>query len=171
MLIHPFVPSAQATSPRDPAKSVQTVPLPNGNTLPTASISAESSEEIFLRWTGFFTKLGPQIRLSPVPIFGVNSRTTKIKLSAEGFASAHQVHHQRRTVFEEEADQSVEKDCQFGCLNFSYKSDVVSPVTTYRNKWSLDWQQHWFYYTVSPLLPEGLTPWPRRSCHPFMNLT
>jgi hypothetical protein len=45
-------------------------------------------------------------------------RTTKIKPSAEGFASEHQVHHQRRTVFEEEGDQSVEKDCQFGCLNF-----------------------------------------------------
>jgi hypothetical protein len=29
-------------------------------------------------------------------------RTTKIKPSAEGFASAHQVHHQCRTVFEEE---------------------------------------------------------------------
>jgi hypothetical protein len=32
--------------------------------------------------------------------------TTKIKPSAEGFALAHQVHHQRRTVFEE-GDQSV----------------------------------------------------------------
>jgi hypothetical protein len=31
-------------------------------------------------------------------------RTTKIKPSAEGFASAHQVHHQRRTVFEEEGN-------------------------------------------------------------------
>jgi hypothetical protein len=28
-------------------------------------------------------------------------RTTKIKPSAKGFASAHQVHHQRRTIFEE----------------------------------------------------------------------
>jgi hypothetical protein len=45
-------------------------------------------------------------------------RTTKIKPSAEGFASAHQVHHQRRTVFEEEGDNTVEKDCQFSCLNF-----------------------------------------------------
>jgi hypothetical protein len=98
-------------------------------------------------------------------------RTTKIKPSAEGFASAHQVHHQRRTVFEEEGDQSVEKDCQFGCLNFSYKSGVVSPVTAYRNKWPSDWQQHWFYYTVNPLLPEGLTRWPRRSCHPFTSPT
>jgi hypothetical protein len=52
----------------------------------------------------------------------------------------------------------VEKDCQFGCLNFSYKSGVVSPVTAYQNKWPSDWQQHWFYYAVSPLLPEGLTP-------------
>jgi hypothetical protein len=98
-------------------------------------------------------------------------RTTKIKPSAEGFASAHQVHHQRRTVFEEEGDQSVEKDCQFGCLNFSYKSGVVSPVTAYRNKWPSDWQQHWFYYTVNPLLLEGLTRWSQRSCHPFTNPT
>jgi hypothetical protein len=29
-------------------------------------------EETFLLWTGFFTKLGPQIRLLPVPNFGVN---------------------------------------------------------------------------------------------------
>jgi hypothetical protein len=55
---------------------------------------------------------------------------------------AHQVHHQRRTVFEEEGDDTMEKDCQFGCLNFSYKSGVVSPVTVYRNKWPLDRQQH-----------------------------
>jgi hypothetical protein len=38
-------------------------------------------------------------------------RTTKIKPSVEGFASVHQVHHQRHTVFEEEGDQTVEKDC------------------------------------------------------------
>jgi hypothetical protein len=69
-------------------------------------------------------------------------RTTKIKPSAEGFASAHQVHHQCRTVFEEERGQSVKKDCQFGYLNFSYKSGVVSPVTAYCNKWPSDWQQH-----------------------------
>jgi hypothetical protein len=41
--------------------------------LQTASTSAESSEEIFLCWMGFVTKLGPQIRLPPVPIFGVNT--------------------------------------------------------------------------------------------------
>jgi hypothetical protein len=76
MLIHPFVPSVRATSPRDPAKSAQIVPLPNGIKLPTASISAESPEEIFPRWTGFVTKLGPQISLSPVLIFGVNSTIT-----------------------------------------------------------------------------------------------
>jgi hypothetical protein len=54
-------------------------------------------------------------------------RTTKIKLSAEGFGSTHQVHHQHRTVFEEEGDETVERDCQFDCLNFSYNSGVVSP--------------------------------------------
>jgi hypothetical protein len=85
-------------------------------------------------------------------------RTTKIKPSAKGFASAHQVHHQRRTVFEEEGDQSVEKDCQFGRLNFSYKSGVVSPVTAYRNKWPSDWQQHWLYHTVTPPAPGESRP-------------
>jgi hypothetical protein len=82
----------------------------------------------------------------------------KIKPSAEGLASVHQVHHQRRTIFEEEGDQSVEKDCQFGCLNFSYKSGVVSPVTAYQNKWPSDWQQHWFYYMVNPPSPGGSHP-------------
>jgi hypothetical protein len=38
------------------------VPLPN------------PFEETFLLWTGFFTKLDPQIRLPPVTYFGVNSR-------------------------------------------------------------------------------------------------
>jgi hypothetical protein len=98
-------------------------------------------------------------------------RTTKIKPSAEGFASAHQVHHQRRMVFEEEGDQAMEKGCQFGCLKFSYKSGVVSPVMAYQNKCPSDWQQHWFYYTVSPPSLGGSHPWPRRSCHPFMNRT
>jgi hypothetical protein len=79
-------------------------------------------------------------------------RTTKIKPSAEGFASAHQVHHQRRTVFKEEEDDTVEKDCQFGCLNFLYKSSVVSPVTAYHNKWPSNWQQHWLYHTVTSLV-------------------
>jgi hypothetical protein len=46
--------------------------------LPTASISAKSFEEILLRWTGFFTKLGPQIRLPPVTIFGVNIPDTSL---------------------------------------------------------------------------------------------
>jgi hypothetical protein len=85
-------------------------------------------------------------------------RTTKIKPSAEGLASAHQVHHQRRTVFEEDGDQSVKKDCQFGCLNFSYKAGVVSPVTAYWNKWPSDWQRHWFYNTVSPPSSGGAHP-------------
>jgi hypothetical protein len=50
----------------------QTVLLPNENILPTTGISAESSEEIFPCRTEFVTKLGPQISLLPVPIFGVN---------------------------------------------------------------------------------------------------
>jgi hypothetical protein len=47
----------------------------------------------------------------------------------------------------------VEKDCQFGCLNFSYKSGIVSPMTAYRNKWPSDRQQQWLYHTVTPPAP------------------
>jgi hypothetical protein len=71
--IHSSLLSAQTTSPRDPANPAQTVLLPNENILSTAGISAKSSEEIFPCLTGFVTKLGPQISLFPVPIFGVNT--------------------------------------------------------------------------------------------------
>jgi hypothetical protein len=71
--IHSSLPSARATSARDPANPAQIVLLPNGNILPTAGTSTEPSEEIFPYRTGFVTKLGPQISLFPVPIFGVNS--------------------------------------------------------------------------------------------------
>jgi hypothetical protein len=71
--IHSPLPSARATSARDPANPAQTVLLPNGNTLPTAGTSTESFEEIFPCRTGFVTKLDPQISLFSVPIFGVNT--------------------------------------------------------------------------------------------------
>jgi hypothetical protein len=94
-------------------------------------------------------------------------RTTKIKPSTEGFALAHQVHHQRHTIFEEEGDDTVEKDCQFGCLNFSYKSGVVGPVTAYHNKWPSDWQQHRLYHTVTPLVLGELHPLAMRDLPPL----
>jgi hypothetical protein len=46
--------------------------LPNDGVLLTASIFTKSSEEIFPAEWHFFTKLGPQVSLFPVPIFGVN---------------------------------------------------------------------------------------------------
>jgi hypothetical protein len=67
--IHSSLPSVRATSPRDPANPGQTVLLPNGNKLPTADISTESSEEIFLCRMGFVTKFGPQISLFPITNF------------------------------------------------------------------------------------------------------
>jgi hypothetical protein len=42
------------------------------NCRPQVSLS-NPFEETFLLWTGFFTKLGPQIRLPLVPNFSVNS--------------------------------------------------------------------------------------------------
>jgi hypothetical protein len=49
MLIHPFVPSARATSPCDPTKSAQTVPLPNGS----KSADREHLCRIFLKKPSF----------------------------------------------------------------------------------------------------------------------
>jgi hypothetical protein len=46
--------------------------LPNEDALPTAGAFAESSDEISFYRMEFITKLGPQISLCPVPIFGVN---------------------------------------------------------------------------------------------------
>jgi hypothetical protein len=111
-------------------------------------------------------------QLTPNAILGLSvymwiCQTTKIKPSIEGFASAHQFHHQRCTVFEEEGDDTVEWDCQFGCLNFSYKSGVVSPVTAYRNKWPSDWQQHWLYHDVTPLVAGEPHPLATKVMPPF----
>jgi hypothetical protein len=59
MLIHPFVCSVWATSTCDPAKSAQTVPLPDGNKLPTASTSTESSGQNLPPLSGICHRFGP----------------------------------------------------------------------------------------------------------------
>jgi hypothetical protein len=50
----------------------ETALLSNDGVLPTASIFTEYLEENFLSNGVFLTKLGPQVSLFPVPIFGVN---------------------------------------------------------------------------------------------------
>uniref|UniRef100_K4A1D8 Transposase (putative) gypsy type domain-containing protein n=1 Tax=Setaria italica TaxID=4555 RepID=K4A1D8_SETIT len=77
-------------------------------------------------------------------------KTTKTKPSATGFASAHKVHHQPKYFLEESVDGVVEKQAQFGYLNFVYCTGVISPVAAYRNKWPIDWHQHWLYHEVEP---------------------
>jgi hypothetical protein len=77
-----------------------------------------------LRYFGvYFHQLTPNAILRLL-IYMWICRTTKIKPSAELFASAHQVHHQRRTVFEEEGDQTVEK-CH---TRFPKKTECISYV-------------------------------------------
>uniref|UniRef100_K4AM69 Transposase (putative) gypsy type domain-containing protein n=1 Tax=Setaria italica TaxID=4555 RepID=K4AM69_SETIT len=75
-------------------------------------------------------------------------KTTKIKPSAAGFASAHKVHLQPKYLLEESANGVVEKKSHFGCLNFMYRIGVVSRVAAYCNKWPIDWHQHWLYHEV-----------------------
>jgi hypothetical protein len=75
MLIHPFVPSARATSPCDPTKSAQTVPLPNvSKTVDRGYLCRILLKKPSFSGRDFFTKLGPQIRLPPVPNFCVNRK-------------------------------------------------------------------------------------------------
>jgi hypothetical protein len=49
--------------------------------LPTASISAESFEEILFRWTGFFYQVRPTNQTPSCTIFGVNRMSCSMSLS------------------------------------------------------------------------------------------
>jgi hypothetical protein len=55
--------------------------LPNDDTLPTADTFTECFEENLLPNGVFSTKLGPQVSLFPIPIFGVNTCSPKDLLS------------------------------------------------------------------------------------------
>jgi hypothetical protein len=55
----------------------KTALLPNVDTLPTADVFTECFEENLLPNGVFSTKLGPQVSLFPVPIFGVNTSPTR----------------------------------------------------------------------------------------------
>jgi hypothetical protein len=62
--------------------------LSNDDTLPTADAFTECFEENLLPNGVFSTKLGPQVSLFPVPIFGVNSRSAPAQASgAAGLSS------------------------------------------------------------------------------------
>jgi hypothetical protein len=72
-LIHPFVPSARATSPRNPAKSAQQFFCRTEANCRPRTLLPNSSEETFLLPDGFLTALDPQVRLLALPNFGVNN--------------------------------------------------------------------------------------------------
>ncbi|OEL29105.1 hypothetical protein BAE44_0009876, partial [Dichanthelium oligosanthes] len=82
--------------------------------------------------------------LTPNAILRLNNymwvcKTMKVALSLDGFARAHHAHHQTKVLYLKGAKgESIEKDTQFACLNFTYGRDVFSPVMAYRNKWTDD---------------------------------
>jgi hypothetical protein len=80
--IHPFVPSARATSPCNPAKSAQQFPCQTEANCRPQTLLPNLSEETFLLPDGFLTELDPQIRPLTLPNFGVNSTN---RLHWEGF--------------------------------------------------------------------------------------
>jgi hypothetical protein len=85
---HQFVPSVYPghiiTHSRKLPFKAQTILLTNDGVLPTASIFTESSEETFPAKWHFFTKLGPQVSLFPVPIFGVNRAESRFLVQLDG---------------------------------------------------------------------------------------
>jgi hypothetical protein len=72
-LIHPFVPSARATSPRNPAKSAQQFSCRTEANCRPRTLLPNSFGETYLLPDGFLTALDPQVRLLTLPNFGVNS--------------------------------------------------------------------------------------------------
>jgi hypothetical protein len=72
-LIHPFVPSARSTSPRNPAKSAQQFSCRTEANCRPRTLLPNSFGETYLLPDGFLTALDPQVRLLTLPNFGVNS--------------------------------------------------------------------------------------------------
>jgi hypothetical protein len=66
------------TFPNASSSKRETALLPNDDILPTAYAFTECFEENLLSNSAFSTKLGPQVSLFPVPIFGVNSNFVQI---------------------------------------------------------------------------------------------
>jgi hypothetical protein len=69
--IHSFLPLGPLHHAILQNQRIQSLCRTEANCRPQAPLS-NHLEETFLLWTRFFTKLGPQIRLPPVPNFGVN---------------------------------------------------------------------------------------------------
>jgi hypothetical protein len=67
--IHPFRSGHVTTQSREISANSRWT---EANCRPQVSLP-NPFEETFLPWTGFFTKLDPQIRLLPIPNFGVNN--------------------------------------------------------------------------------------------------
>ncbi|RLM73059.1 hypothetical protein C2845_PM15G01960 [Panicum miliaceum] len=77
------------------------------------------------------------------------SKTCRLKPTAEGFAFAHRVHFQRKTVLVsaegKTSSEGTEAEAQYGCYNFTYRDLVSGLVAAYMNKWE-DWTSFWFYH-------------------------
>lgn len=69
--------------------------------------------------------------------------------NVENFLRAHVIHYQPKYLERIGANSAlIKEEAQFGCLNFRYKTDIVSPVTLYKNRWEDDWNCYWFYHTL-----------------------
>jgi len=94
-------------------------------------------------------------------------KSTKIKASVEGFLYAHKVHKLSKAQLHTHPSKGdVEKECQFACLNFTYKPHVLFPVMAYLNKWPNKWWTAWMYHEADKD-DEGNYP---IVCSPLVNL-
>lgn len=86
------------------------------------------------------------VRLSPYLWL---TKTCKFVPSTDHFTFIHKVHHQSKVLSVQTPEgQELKAETQYGCYNFTYKDLVSSPVTAYKNKWSVDWTSYWFYHQV-----------------------
>jgi hypothetical protein len=60
---------------------------------------------------------------------------------AEGFCRVHELHYLTKA-----REDGLHEN--FGCYNFAYRKDAMSPVISYRTKWPTGWKVEWFYVKV-----------------------
>jgi hypothetical protein len=98
------------------------------------------------------------------------AKTYHFQPLAKNFTFVHHLHHQLKAITKTTADGTEgEAEAQYGYYNFTYREVISSPVTAYKNKWTLDWTSFWFYHKVTldeatqshPLITDKIQNWAR----------
>lgn len=74
-----------------------------------------------------------------------------LEVDSEAFVGTHRVHTQPRRV----SVNRVSSLCQFGADTFCYQNSSGLPVQAQKNKWPMEWLEHWFYIKMCSADGEG----------------